>query len=386
MDKSAVEEKNIKLLDHIMQMKEPSRWQKSLSMTNLSIEEFKGADRLREVEIVYVVGHGTSLATAKVAESWFAHISGVVSQAMPAHQFSRYSEDFLRRPERTLVAGISCGGNTPSVVRCLELASASGARTVCLSGDGDIACASAAENRIITDCHSEGDEITAYTISHVFLLMGAYRLALLLGSKNGYMSNNAADYWNAQLAQAISCSSYLPELYEKTSEACRAMKKRKVKNFAVLGAGPNIGTMEEGALKISELSWLFGAPSELEDFSHGRFRELGPEGLLFIISPKGKPLEKTMDVLAGCSIAKVPSIVLTDEPSSAMRRLASYVIEMPRIQDEYLTPFLYVFPFWFYGYYWRMTDGELVGEVRHNLFAVDINFKKHFDESGEKIA
>ena len=43
--------------------------------------------------------------------------------------------------------------------------------------------------------------------------------------------------------------------------------------MVALGTGPNLGTAQEGALKICEFAWVFGACEELEDFAHGRFRE-----------------------------------------------------------------------------------------------------------------
>ena len=38
-----------------------------------------------------------------------------------------YARDYLKRPERTLVVGISCSGNTESVVKGLEAARQAGA-------------------------------------------------------------------------------------------------------------------------------------------------------------------------------------------------------------------------------------------------------------------
>ena len=41
-----------------------------------------------------------------------------------------------------------------------------------------------------------------------------------------------------------------------------------------LAAGPNVGTVEEGALKIIELAWVPAEGREMEDFLHGRYREV----------------------------------------------------------------------------------------------------------------
>jgi glucosamine 6-phosphate synthetase-like amidotransferase/phosphosugar isomerase protein len=215
--------------------------------------------------------------------------------------------------------------------------------------------------------------------------MGAFQLAVLLGSKNGGLDAAQVMYWQKQLEDVISASECLPDLSLQMERISKSMAEIVGNEFVVLGTGPNYGTMKEGALKISELCWLFGAGEELEDFAHGRFREVDEKTPLMIISPTGSTYEKTMDLLAGCSTSKTPTIVVTDNKTKAMEKLATYVVEMPKIKDEYLTPFLYIFPFWFYGFYIRQLAGGLVGEVRHNLLAVDINFRAHFNELGEKI-
>lgn len=386
MDRVEINERNARLRTHILSLSKTENWTRSLNMTDESLKLFENEPWLSEVETVYVVGHGTSYATSLNAESWFAHIAGLRAQAVPAYQFCHYADDYLLHPEKTLVIGISCGGKTASVVRSLEIAKDSGAITLCLSGIDDSTCTKMARYRIITDAHIEKKvKVSAYTISHIFLLMGAYRLAVLLGSKNGSLNSDQVAYWGKQLEQVISIMKYLPDLFERMNKISEDILKIGGNNFVVLGTGPNIGTMKEGALKISELGWMFGAGEELEDFAHGRFREVDSKTPLFIISPAGKPYEKTMDLLAGCSISKTPTVIFTDQRTTAMEKLATYILDMPKIQDEYLTPFVYVFPLWFYGFYIRQSAGELAGEVRHNLFAVDINFKANFNESGEGV-
>jgi glucosamine 6-phosphate synthetase-like amidotransferase/phosphosugar isomerase protein len=386
MNLEEIYEKNELLRKHILSLAERQSWQHSLTMTDESIKEFENESWLSEVETVYIVGHGTSLATAQNAESWFSHIAKVNARAIPAFQFSRYPEDFLIKPEKTLVVGISCSGNTESVVHSLDIANKSGAITVCLSGKNDMTAAKVAKYRIITDAHADRElKVSAYSVSHIYLALGAYRLACVIGSQNGSLTSTQVAYWQEQLDYLISSMNCLPALFDRMGEIGEVLPKAKVPAFVVLGSGPNIGTAQEGALKISEFCWVFGAAEELEDFAHGRFREVDSNIPIFIISPKGKVREKTMDLLVGSSIAQSPTIIITDEVNPAMEKLATHIIKVPELQDEYLTPLLYIFPLWFYGFHIMHAEGGVVGEARHNLTAVDINFKAHYSESGEKL-
>ena len=389
MNQSEIKNRNETMLNLMLSLTDVSNWEHSLSLTEDSINHFQNENWLSEIDTVFIVGHGTSLGTALNAEAWFAHISKLRAQAVPAYQFKCYWEDYLTQPKKTLVIGISSRGSTETVAQCLEIANTAGAVSLCLSGDGDeLRCVEAARYRIKADTGIErryNITVGASSISHIFLLAGAFKLSILLGKCNGSLDSEGVSYWNKQFEHMTLAMKHLPSLYERTCEVSAAMVDIGAQNFAVLGTGPNIGTVKEGALKISEFCWVFGAGEELEDFIHGRFREISSKIPLLIISPTGKPYEKTMDVLAGCVMAETPSIVFSDNVTPAMKKMADFVIEMPKIQDEYLTPFLYIFPLWFYGYNIRSSEGKLVGEARHNLFAVDIKYKGKFDENGERI-
>lgn len=57
--------------------------------------------------------------------------------------------------------------------------------------------------------------------------------------------------------------------------------------------------------------------------------------------------------------------------------MADRVILMPAVEEECLTPFLYVFPLWFLGYHFRSRQGKLVGERRFGLKATDISYQAY---------
>ena len=74
-----------------------------------------------------------------------------------------------------------------------------------------------------------------------------------------------------------------------------------------------------------------------------------------------------LDLLAGCEIARTPTVIFTQKALPEVQKLADRVILMPAVEEECLTPFLYVFPLWFLGYHFRSRQGKLVGERRFRL-------------------
>jgi glucosamine 6-phosphate synthetase-like amidotransferase/phosphosugar isomerase protein len=384
---ATIAEQNDILRKHMLSLADPKAWEKTMALTSKSLKTFENKPFLKEVKQVILIGHGTSYATSLNIESFIAHIADCRAVAMPAFHFAGYAADYIKNPGETLVIGVSCSGNTASVTDGLKTAERHGAATMIISGEGDIEAAKIALYRIMADTLLERKVNTsAYSVSHLFLSLAGYELAILMGQKNGALDASKAQYWRAQFKAVQAALVVLPSLFDQMKEVSVEFSSSTIRNLCVLGTGPNIGTMKEGALKISEFCWLFCAGEELEDFAHGRFREVDASVPLFIIAPNGHAIAKTMDLLTGCSVSKTPSVIFTDAPTVAMKKLATRIIEMPKVESEYLTSFLYVFPLWFYGWHIMNANGGLVGDKRHGLFAKDINFKLYFDEEGnEKI-
>ena len=380
-----VQKRNDKLREHMLQLSQRQAWEATIEATESSLKALEGAPWLSTVRTVYLVGHGTSYATALLVESWLTHIARLQATAQPAFRFAEYLDDYLLDPSSTLVVGISCSGNTASVVNAITRAKQRGATTMIISGLGDNDSARAAHARITTMAHIEKEaNVSAYSVSHLFLALAGFEFAIMLGKATGAVDARCASDLRDELEFALESLSCLPDLFEDMGAVASELSSDAIDTMCALGTGPNTGTMVEGALKTSEFCWMFAAGEELEDFAHGRFREVDSRVGLFITAPSGPSIAKAMDILAGCQVSKTPSIVFTDAPTPAMNKLATRVIVLPGMTNEYLTPFLYVFPYWFYGWHIRNNAGGLVGEKRHGLLAVDINFDRHFDSLGNK--
>lgn len=372
MEKMEIQSSNQALKQMMLSLSQASGWERSEGMTQESIAAFPHPEQLGTIKSVILVGHGTSLATAMNGEFLFSTIASIQARAVPAYQFLHYSRQYLVEPETTLVVGISCNGNTVSVARSLQTAREAGAHTMCISGNGDIALPKWSEYRVraYTEIEKENN-MSAYSASHLFILYGAFQAALCMGEQKG-IADRA--YWGGQwedLKETLGC---LPDLFDTMSRVAGDYAAKSYHNLAVLGTGPNYGTAQEGALKICEMAWMFTACEELEDFAHGRFREVDGLMPLFVVAPHARTLPKVLDILAGCHYAQTPSVIFTQESDPALGELSETIISMPAIREECLTPFLYVFPLWFFGFHMRNNEGKLVGEKRFGLTAPLIDY------------
>ena len=196
-------------------------------------------------------------------------------------------------------------------------------------------------------------------------MAAAYKLCIILGKLNGSLSEEQAEYWAAGFDEMVESMKCLPELFNKMNAIAIDFAQRGYDNFAALGTGPNFGTAQEAALKTCEFAWKFCACEELEDFQHGRFREVNDNVAILITAPSGRNDEKTEEILNICAKAKLGVFVITDKVTDKMKELALNVVELPGLRDEYLTPFLYIFPYWFFGYHIMENSGGKVGESRY---------------------
>ena len=228
----------------------------------------------------------------------------------------------------------------------LEAARQAGALAMGITGRGETKMREISDYLIEADTAVEQEAgMTAYSASHLFLLYSALRAAVLLGEKRG--NAKGLKYWEAQWKSVKNAMSALPELFEKMGGLAEEYSQEEMHNVVALGTGPNLGYGLEGALKICEFAWVFGACEELEDFAHGRFREADGKIPLLLLAPHENLQEKVLDLLAGCEIARTPTVIFTQKALPEVQKLADRVILMPAVEEECLTPFLYVFLYGF---------------------------------------
>lgn len=387
MNQSEIINRNLKLKRHMLSLAVPEAWKRNNYLVEESLSLMESSKVWKDIRQVILVGHGTSYATAMNGEIYINRIAHVQARALPAYQFLKFMEDYLFIPKQTLVIGISCSGNTASVVACLEQARQCGACTLSVSGEREGNCMKSAEWRIRTDAHVEYSvDASAYTVSHLFLLYGIFRFSIFVGIKNAALAPSDGELWMERFVEVQQELAILPDLFNRVAETCeQLLRYNEIRNLVVVGTGANRGTAKESALKISEFCWMFCADEELEDFAHGRFRELDISVPLLILSPDEITLAKTKDLLAGCDKSQTPVVVFTSCADDAVRKLATIVVDMPTISDEAMTPFMYVFPMWFIGYYLQQRKHGLVGAKRYDLYATDVNFTLRFDSEGNRL-
>jgi glucosamine--fructose-6-phosphate aminotransferase (isomerizing) len=142
-----------------------------------------------------------------------------------------------------------------------------------------------------------------------------------------------------------------------------------------LGTGPNLGTAEEASLKIIEMAKMYSECQELEDFFHGRLREVDQNSPLFFIAPQGCASRRVLDFLTVTNRIQAPSIVLTENVTAGIKRLATHVIQVPVSLDEFATPLLYILPMHVFGYEMALQRGYDPTARRYNIVPQNVRYE-----------
>lgn len=351
------------MLANILALANPAEWQKSIQLA----EDGLTSRQTRTFSRVYMVGHGSSLYNSMVGESILEHIAGVPARALPAFSFTAYAEPSLVGGE-TLVVGVSMTGVTRSTCAALERARALGATTLAITAYADSPLAQTADWVILTG--AEDDTPLVKTKSYVQALIPLYLLAARL---NGESSTHR--YWLNQIERAAEGAAAVLQNQRAAIEALAQAFAPNAPAIFVLGSGPNWGTAEEASLKIIEMAKMHSECQELEDFFHGRLREVDASMPFFFLVPHGRASRRLLDFLTVCERVGVPSIVLTDDVAPPLRHLASHIIELPGGLDEYATPLLYAIPMHLFSYHLAILRGHDPEALRYGIDAPAVRYE-----------
>jgi len=352
------------MLTNLHLLANPVTWQKSIDLADAAFSIWIRTPHI--FRKIYLVGHGTSLYNALVGEYILEHITGIPSKAVPAFAFSAYIERRLL-DEQTLVIGISTTGQTESVCSALELARQAGARVIAVTAHADSAITHHAETVLLTG--GEDDQISVKTKSYIQALITLYMLAICLAG-----DPQVQRYWLSQINLVAQGAQHILEKQWESIKQLAEQYTNAPKVF-VLGTGPNLGTAEEASLKIIEMAKMYSECQELEDFFHGRLREVDRNSPLFFIAPQGSASRRVLDFLTVMDRIRAPSIVLTDVVTSGIQRLATHVIQIPVALDEFATPLLYIVPMYIFGYEMALRRGHDPTARRYDIVPQKVRYE-----------
>lgn len=326
------------ILQNILDLADRTTWRYAQEVSAETAAAWRKRAPLEEIRRIYLTGCGTSCYAGEVGRNLIEQIAHIPAQAMHAFNLGQYLHPSLLGPE-VAVIGISTSGGTQAVVDALAYARRCGARTVALTAERNGAVAEAAEGGILTG--GEADRTPVKTKSYVQTLLALFEIGLTLAEARGLEARRA--YWHGEIDKAAQgARQFLEGQRPEVQALVEAYGGAQI--VFILASGPNLGTAQEAALKVIEMAKMYCEWGELEDFLHGRYREVDQTNPMVFIAPQGRSSAHMLDILTVNRYIGAPSVVFTDVVSEGVRELATQVVQMPVSLDEWATPLLYIIP------------------------------------------
>lgn len=243
------------------------------------IEKFDPAS----LESIYIIGSGTSFhggyAVAGVLEKMLK-IPVTASFPIP---FKDFKQCFAKR---TLVIGISQGGESLSTIAGIEHAKAHGLSTLCLTeSESGSVLGSHCDFTIGLHCGSEfaGPKTKGYHSTMMILLLLGLEVSLLKGT----LSQNDYDKHIERLKKTVL---NLPNVIEVSRlwYLNNRSEFMEANRMIVVGYEGNYGNVLEGRLKIQEAVRYGIEGYELEEFMHGIYHSIDERVFVIYLAGPGQ--------------------------------------------------------------------------------------------------
>ncbi|MFC1952376.1 glutamine--fructose-6-phosphate transaminase (isomerizing) [Chloroflexota bacterium] len=284
-------------------------------------------ERMRDegMESVLILACGTSYYAALVGKYIMEELVGVPVRVEIASEFSYYGQILAR----TLAIVITQSGETADTLKAIRRLKGVRCRIAVITNVVGSSASRLADQIIYTRA---GPEISvAATKSFTAQLMVLYWLTM------GYSKADAR-----RLASMLLGLRQLPSKVQQILDngdmvlPC-ARYLARYENAFFIGRGINFPIALEGALKLKEVSYIHAEGYAAGELKHGPFALLGEDTPVVAIVARDNTYEAMLTNIKEVKARKSPVVALVEKGDEAIRKLADFVITVPRV-DAIFSP------------------------------------------------
>jgi glucosamine--fructose-6-phosphate aminotransferase (isomerizing) len=306
----------------------------------------RAADAVARKERITLVGIGTSLHAARVAESWMREFSGGRFLAHCEQSFELVHHPIAFGAADAVIVITHTGTSTASI-EALRMARAAGALTVVITGQMSGDGVRGADFQIQT---CEQELAFAYTKSYTTALAALALMIARVVEKKNLLAGSSP----------LAALERVPELLRQTLQlepAARELAKRvaPLARIEIFGSGAAWATASEAALKIKEACYIAAEGFETEEILHGPFSETDARGSLVGLFTGGATDERGRQILRAAGELKMPRAAIA-VPSANHDLSAEQVLLVPEA-PEWLASFVHLIPLQFLMYFLALERG-----------------------------
>ncbi|HRG32039.1 MAG: glutamine--fructose-6-phosphate transaminase (isomerizing) [Saprospiraceae bacterium] len=322
------------------------------------------SNKIANAKRIIIAACGTSWHSALIGEYIIEELARIPVEVEYASEF-RYRNPILGPQDVVIV--ISQSGETADTLAAAELAKEKGALVYGVVNVVGSTIARLTHGGSYIHCGPEiGVASTKAFTGQVTLLS---LMAIVLGHKNGSLSNSYYHQLIAELAQIPEKVSQV--LYANDDITRLAEKFKNTNNALYLGRGYNFPVALEGALKLKEISYIHAEGYPAAEMKHGPIALIDENMPVIVIATNKSAYEKIVSNIMEVKARKGVVIAIVASGDHEIKKIADFCIEIPATIEP-LTPLLSVIPLQLLSYHIAVLRGCDVDQPRNLAKSVTV--------------
>ena len=319
---------------------------------------------VRELRRVALIGCGTSLNAAQVGRHLVEMFAGMPAEAESASEF-RYRNPYV--DEKTLVVSVGQSGETADTVAAMQEAKDRGARLVTICNTEDSQAARLAEGALYMRSGLEVGVASTKTFTASLTILNL--LAIFLGQTRGHLAPEETRILVDGLAQ---CPRLIGDTLNDVALYQRlARRYYTYNNFLFLGRGINAPIVQEGALKLKEVSYIHAEGYPAGEMKHGPIALIDHNMATLALLPRDDLYDKMLSNVKEVKTRDGVVLAIATEGDTQLADEVDDIIYIPPAPDH-LTPILATIPMQLLAYYIAVQRGCDVDQPRNLAKSVTV--------------
>ena len=322
-------------------------------------------EKINNIHNIHIVACGTAYHAGLVGGT---AIEQLVRTPVANEVASEYRYNSPLITPNTLVIVVSQSGETADTLAALREAQSKGAHVLAITNVVGSSIARDADDVIVT---LAGPEIAvASTKAYTSQLIAFYLFALYLAEVRGTQTEE-------QVAHIIAAMQALPEQVESILSNVDDIKSYanslvKHKHLFFIGRGLDYAVVQEGSLKLKEISYIHSEAYAAGELKHGTLALIEDGIPVIALATQENVIEKTVSNIKEVTTRGAEVLAITFEEHAAdLLRSVHQVFSIPKTLAM-LTPALSVVPLQLLAYYTSLALGNDVDKPRNLAKSVTV--------------
>ena len=310
-----------------------------------------GADQVRALRRVLLVGMGTSMLAAAVGRHYIERFARLPAEVDNAAEF-RYRQPVL--DPSTLVISVAQSGETVDTLAAMDEARRAGCPQLTVCNTPGALSTRIADGTVYLRV---GPEIAVASTKCLTASIAAlHGIALHLGRLAGRLDPALeAAHLPAALGEALLLEPHIAEI---------AKRYARYQNFLFLGRGLSYPMAMEGALKLKELSYIHAEGYPAGEMKHGPIALIDESMPTVAIALRDEVFDKMRSNIEQVRARRGPVIAIVSAGDHSLDDIVEERIELPAV-DPLLSPIVSVVPMQLLAYHIALERGADVDQPRN---------------------